>query len=88
MAHRPCTIGSRSSKLAMVQAQLVRDELKAFYPGLDIEIKTIKTTGDKILDVAPLNTGTQNGAAITTDTSIHKTSSTKNTSTLGATKTQ
>ena len=52
MAHRPCTIGSRSSKLAMAQAQLIRGGLKAFHPDLDLEIRTIKTTGDKILDVA------------------------------------
>ncbi len=45
-------IGSRRSKLAMVQAQYVRGELKKNYPALDIEIKAIKTTGDKITDVA------------------------------------
>lgn len=45
-------IGSRSSKLALAQAGLIRDSLKAFYPELDLEIKTIKTLGDKILDVA------------------------------------
>ncbi len=45
-------IGSRSSKLALVQANFVRDKLKAFYPEYDFEIKTIKTVGDKILDVA------------------------------------
>lgn len=52
MGNRPCIIGSRSSRLALAQAQLIRDKLKAFYPALDPEIKTIKTTGDKILDVA------------------------------------
>lgn len=45
-------IGSRSSKLAMAQTQHVRDKLKKFYPAWDFEIKTIKTLGDKILDVA------------------------------------
>lgn len=45
-------IGSRSSKLAMAQTQYVMDKLKKFYPALDFEIKTIKTVGDKILDVA------------------------------------
>lgn len=45
-------IGSRSSKLALVQANFVRDKLKGFYPTFDFEIKTIKTIGDKILDVA------------------------------------
>lgn len=52
MGNRPCVIGSRSSMLAMAQAQLIRDSLKTFYPESDFEIKTIKTTGDKILDVA------------------------------------
>ncbi len=52
MGNRTCIIGSRSSKLAITQAQLVRDKLKAFYPALDPEVKTITTTGDKILDVA------------------------------------
>jgi len=45
-------IGSRSSKLAMAQAQYIRDRIKKFYPSLDVGIKTIKTTGDKITDVA------------------------------------
>ncbi len=45
-------IGSRASKLALVQANLIKDLLKEKYPGLVIEIKTIKTTGDKILDVS------------------------------------
>ena len=45
-------IGSRSSALAMAQTRCVRDKLKKCYPSLDFEIKTIKTVGDKILDVA------------------------------------
>lgn len=45
-------IGSRSSALAMVQARYVRDELKKLYPAADFEIRNIKTTGDKISDVA------------------------------------
>ena len=52
MKTRRLVIGSRRSKLAMVQAQYVRDTLKKFYPALDIEIETIKTKGDKITDVA------------------------------------
>ncbi|MEK6715031.1 MAG: hydroxymethylbilane synthase, partial [Candidatus Omnitrophota bacterium] len=46
-------IGSRGSKLALIQSGLVKDILKRAYPDLKIEIKVIKTTGDKILD-APL----------------------------------
>ncbi len=45
-------IGSRSSKLAMVQAQYILSLIKKFYPAVDVKIKTIKTTGDKITDVA------------------------------------
>lgn len=44
-------IGSRKSKLALAQAQVVRDSLKASYPESDFEIKTITTTGDKALDL-------------------------------------
>jgi hydroxymethylbilane synthase len=46
------TIGSRDSKLALVQTEWVRDELLEAYPGLEIQIKEIKTQGDKILDLA------------------------------------
>jgi hydroxymethylbilane synthase len=49
---RRAVIGSRSSKLALAQAGLVRDKLKASYPALGLEIKTIETLGDKILDAA------------------------------------
>lgn len=44
-------IGSRESRLAVIQAELVRDALEAANPGLTTEIVTYKTTGDKILDV-------------------------------------
>jgi hydroxymethylbilane synthase len=46
------TIGSRDSKLALLQTEWVRDELLEAYPGLEVKIKEIKTQGDKILDVA------------------------------------
>lgn len=45
-------IGSRSSKLALAQSHYIRDRLKVLYPDADFEIKTIKTRGDKIPDVA------------------------------------
>jgi hydroxymethylbilane synthase len=44
-------IGTRGSKLALWQAEWVRLELQRMSPGLEIELKKIKTTGDKILDV-------------------------------------
>jgi hydroxymethylbilane synthase len=46
-------IATRGSKLALCQAELVKSELLALNPDLNIELKEIKTTGDKILD-APL----------------------------------
>ena len=45
-------IGTRGSKLALWQANFIKDELKKRF-GLDSTLKIIKTTGDKILD-APL----------------------------------
>ncbi|HLX36296.1 MAG TPA: hydroxymethylbilane synthase, partial [Candidatus Binataceae bacterium] len=42
-------IGSRPSKLAIIQAEMVRDAIAAVLPELAIEIVPIKTTGDKIL---------------------------------------
>ena len=45
-------IGSRGSALALWQANHIRDRLREFEPGLVVEIRTIKTQGDKILDVA------------------------------------
>lgn len=46
----PIRIGTRGSKLALWQAYYVQDLLKA--AGLDSEIITIETIGDKILDVS------------------------------------
>lgn len=46
------TIGSRGSKLALVQSNWVKSELERIYPELKVEIKIIQTQGDKILDVA------------------------------------
>lgn len=45
-------IGTRSSKLALYQANLVKRKLKTAYPNLEIAINIIKTKGDKILDIA------------------------------------
>jgi hydroxymethylbilane synthase len=44
------TIGSRASDLALWQTHYVRDLLLSRYPALEISIKIIQTTGDKILD--------------------------------------
>lgn len=47
-------IGTRGSALALWQARWVRDALQRRYPALTIELRIIKTTGDRILD-APLS---------------------------------
>ncbi len=44
-------IGTRASKLAMWQANWVKSALVKAYPRQNIELVTIKTKGDKILDV-------------------------------------
>ena len=46
-------IGTRSSKLALWQAEYIASCLREEYPGLIVELRHITTTGDKILD-APL----------------------------------
>lgn len=43
-------VGTRGSKLALTQTNMVINCLKTIYPELNIETKIIKTTGDKILD--------------------------------------
>jgi hydroxymethylbilane synthase len=45
-------IGSRGSELALWQANFVKEKLEAFFPAIKLEVKVIKTTGDKMLDVA------------------------------------
>jgi len=44
-------IGTRGSMLALQQSTHVKESLEALWPGLRVELKIIKTTGDKILDV-------------------------------------
>jgi hydroxymethylbilane synthase len=44
-------IATRGSKLALWQAEWVKAELERRNPDIRIELKKIKTTGDKILDV-------------------------------------
>ena len=43
-------IGTRSSKLALYQSNLVKEKLSVFYPNLNISLVEIKTKGDKIQD--------------------------------------
>lgn len=43
-------IGSRESLLAVRQAEIIRDQILRLCPETEVEIVTMKTTGDKILD--------------------------------------
>lgn len=43
-------IGSRESRLAVLQSEMVRDYIISRSPDAQVEILTMKTTGDKILD--------------------------------------
>lgn len=47
---RKIRVGSRESKLAVVQTKLIIDCIKRHHPELEIELITMKTTGDIILD--------------------------------------
>lgn len=43
-------IGSRESRLAVIQSEMVARWIKTEHPKLSVELLTMKTTGDKILD--------------------------------------
>ena len=43
-------IGSRESLLAVRQTEIIRDQILRLCPEMEVEIVTMKTTGDKILD--------------------------------------
>ena len=45
-------IGSRDSKLALLQSNLVKNAIESKFPNITCEIVKIKTQGDKILDTA------------------------------------
>lgn len=51
-APKRLVIASRESRLAMWQAEHVRDCLKKLYPGCDVQILGMTTRGDQILDLA------------------------------------
>lgn len=50
MKTRTLRIGSRESKLAVVQSQIVMDIIEKAHPEIRTELVTMKTTGDMILD--------------------------------------
>lgn len=43
-------VGSRESRLAVAQTEEILEKVIAFHPELEIELVTMKTTGDRILD--------------------------------------
>ncbi|HYM21134.1 MAG TPA: hydroxymethylbilane synthase [Candidatus Kapabacteria bacterium] len=54
LSDKHIVIGSRGSELAKWQSGFIKNELKARYPSIEIDIKIIKTTGDHLLD-SPLS---------------------------------
>ncbi len=52
MIKKTLKIGTRGSALALTQTKWVAERIKARHPGVDVEIVTIRTTGDKLQDVA------------------------------------
>ena len=43
-------VASRESRLAVIQSELVMEGLSRLHPELELELVTMKTTGDRILD--------------------------------------
>lgn len=51
MAEEIIRIGTRGSMLALQQSGMIKAVLESLWPGISVELKVIKTTGDKITDV-------------------------------------
>ena len=49
MSRKIC-VGSRESKLAVVQSEMVMAWISEHHPEMELSLLTMKTTGDKILD--------------------------------------
>ena len=43
-------VGSRESRLAVIQSELLMEAVRSAHPEIELELVTMKTTGDKILD--------------------------------------
>lgn len=43
-------VGSRDSKLAVAQTEIILNDIRKAHPEMEIQLITMKTTGDKILD--------------------------------------
>ncbi len=48
--NKPFVIGTRHSKLALWQAETIKGALEQLYPGLEVTLQFVTTTGDKIQD--------------------------------------
>ena len=46
--HNSLVIGTRGSQLALWQAQFIKNQLERHFPTLEVSLKIIKTTGDRI----------------------------------------
>jgi hydroxymethylbilane synthase len=47
---RRIRIGTRGSRLALIQTQSIADALQANHPGAEVEVEIIQTQGDRVLD--------------------------------------
>jgi hydroxymethylbilane synthase len=50
MEKRKIIVGSRESRLAVIQSQFVMEQIRKNHPELELELITMKTTGDVILE--------------------------------------
>ena len=50
MSQRKIVIGSRESRLAVIQSEMVKTYIEEKNKDCRVELLTMKTTGDKILD--------------------------------------
>ena len=50
-------LGTRKSPLALWQAEHVRDRLQRLHPGLKVELVTMTTEGDRLLDTSLAKVG-------------------------------
>jgi hydroxymethylbilane synthase len=46
--NKSLVIGSRGSKLALAQARLIGDRIRELHPAVDVSLRIIKTTGDRM----------------------------------------
>lgn len=54
---RVIRIGSRESRLAVIQAEIVKQTIEQNHPDIEVDIVTMKTSGDRILDKALYEVG-------------------------------